>query len=207
MIGFDVNTIVLFMLTTCKVNWDIKVEWNILRHTNKLYVLKSQQSRMLLSYYYLHALVIINSWCHTYNQLQTVITLWLSFSYWHIVLQARPKLYDWTTDRKWLTVTLLFLHIDIHIKEQVEKSTYSVELHPRCSFNTHVKMAYPSTLANVTWFVAIRGHFCQKTCHLICGKEPLLKQLKKQLCTYTIIMNMLCIYSNCMYTKLFFEKF
>ena len=55
----------------------------------------SQQPKMLMSYYYLHASVIINSWYHTHIQLQTVI---IFFSYLHIVLQTRPKLYYWMVD-------------------------------------------------------------------------------------------------------------
>ena len=58
----------------------------------------------------------------------------------------------------------------------------------------------------MTWF-AVRDYFCQNICDLIYEKGSLLKHLKKQFCIHICSYHeKLCIYiySNCVYTKLFF---
>ena len=49
-----------------------------------------------------------------------------------------------------------------------------------------------------------KGPLLSNICDLIYEKNPLLKYFKKQFCIH---IDWLCIYSNCMYTKLFFDMF
>ena len=51
-----------------------------------------------------------------------------------------------------------------------------------------------------------KRHFCQNISDVIYEKRPPLKHFNKQFCIHTwSYYEHLCIYSNCMYTKLFFK--